>query len=75
MGEKGFERDALGNILTKSQSLYFKGSKLRDPNGHLLVFYHGDKHNDKVYFNCERGPVYFSEIFAYADDYKSFTVL
>ena len=49
-----FERDALGSVMSKGQSSYFANSKMRDPNGYLLVFYHGDKHLDKTYFNCER---------------------
>ena len=64
-----FERDTLGGVMSKGQSSYFANSKMRDPNGYLLVFYHGDRHIDKTYFNCERGPVYFSEIKGYADEY------
>ena len=43
------ETDNHGRTLTKQQQEYFKGSKVRDKEGNLLVVYHGSKNKFKQF--------------------------
>ena len=43
------DRDSDGNNLSKAQQEFFKGSKVRDANGNLLIVYHGTTANFNIF--------------------------
>lgn len=62
-------KNIFNQTLSKEQSQFFKDCKLVDSSGKLKVFYHGDKLKIRDIFHCNDGPVYFSEVPAYAREY------
>ena len=58
-GNKQFSKqlDSNGNKLTKQQVEYFKGSKVRDENGNLLIVYHGTQSDFNVYDKNKLGKM------------------
>ena len=49
-------QDSEGNTLTETQQEYFKGSKVRDDNGNLLVMYRGDSSDFSVFDRKKSKP-------------------
>ena len=62
-------KNIFNQTLSRDQSQFFKDCKLVDASGKLRVFYHGDKLKNRDSFHCDAGPVYFSEVPAYAKEY------
>lgn len=59
--------DSAGNELSEQQQEYFKDSKVRDEDGHLLVMYHG---TPNAGFTRFRSGAYFTQNREYADRYQ-----
>lgn len=59
--------DSDGNELSEQQQEYFKDSKVRDEDGHLLVMYHG---TPNAGFTRFRSGSYFTQNRNYADRYQ-----
>lgn len=75
LNEENLEKDSLGNTLTQEQSNYFKDSKIRDNEGHLLVLYHGSPSkgiNEFSIVSKEGTPTsFFTQNKSYAKEYVS----
>ena len=54
---KAETKDSLGKSLTKEQQNYFKGSKVRDEEGRLLVVYHGTPNGGFTVFNPSKSYI------------------
>lgn len=63
--------DSLGNNITQEQIKYFKNSKIRDNQGHLLVCYHGTMNGKFDTF--EMGRYVDSDEFAWFSTNKEYT--
>ena len=53
-------KDSEGKTLTKEQAEYFKGSKIRDKEGNLLVMYHGTTRGGFTVFDGGKDYWYFT---------------
>lgn len=60
--------DNNGNALSEAQQKYFKGSKVRDENGNLMVMYHGTPSGN---FTVFKDGTYFTPNKQYAERYQS----
>lgn len=61
-------RDSDGNQLSQEQQEFFKGSKVRDADGNLMVMYHGTPNGGFTKF---RSGTYFTPNPGYADVYQN----